>query len=100
MCLCVCACVCSSCSVWACLLPLSQPPTPPQTKLNDRYIFDVITSLRWRVDGSGHAVMTVDSEVPVDVDPPAIFRTIPRPVLTRLGTEVMKLALKKVESSL
>ena len=71
-----------------------------QTQLNDRYVFDVTTQLKWKVDAAGCAVMTVDSEVAADVDPPLIFRTIPRPVLTKLGTEVMKLALRKVEGSL
>jgi len=78
---------------------LEGSPLIEQTQLNDRYCFDVNTVLRWRVDAAGCAVMTVESEVAVDVDPPLIFRTIPRPVLTKLGTEVMKLALRKVEAS-
>lgn len=67
-----------------------------KTGLNDRFNFRVQTTFTW-VEIPQEIIMS-KSTVKAAVDPPFVFRAIPKAVLEGLGNSAMKAALKQIES--
>ena len=87
-------------------------PIIAATKLNERFIFEIETCIKWDEVGrdSNYAqdtrgtlpcqrTLTAESKLNVKVDPPSLFRVLlPKPALESAGRAAMSFAVKQVES--